>query len=371
VVRWGFWKETLQKWANEGHITKEQADGWELRGSKYDTEIGEKLGFDFNWDNMFIPINSVSLQMLHPVFEYKLIKELPNGIRHVLNEEGVIVMESPSAKGIPPEIEYTLKDRISWEENYKPRLKFSQDILDKALVQTVERKMIRFDSGGKEFLQKNNREFHCILYAGSIMGRIRNWLGLENFSILPVDDPVLFREMVDVVAEMGYQSVKAALESGVKVDIIHFWEDLCCKNGPLVSPKIFQEIAVPYYSRIVDLAQRYDIDLISVDCDGVIDALIPTWVNSGINVMFPIEVGTWGGTIKEMRDKFGKQLRGVGGMKKSVFAEDKTAVDEEIERLKQLVELGGYIPCPDHWISPDAKWDNVRYYCDRMHRVFD
>ena len=32
----------------------------------------------------------------------------------------------------------------------------------------------------------------------------------------------------------------------------------------------------------------------------------------------------------------------------------------EIERLKPLVDLGGYIPCPDHRIAPDAKFDLVR-----------
>ena len=55
--------------------------------------------------------------------------------------------------------------------------------------------------------------------------------------------------------------------------------------------------------------------------------------------------------------------RGVGGMRKAV-------VKAEIEHLKPFVELGGYIPFPDHHISPDAKWDNVRYYCDRMHEIF-
>jgi len=39
-------------------------------------------------------------------------------------------------------------------------------------------------------------------------------------------------------------------------------------------------------------------------------------------------------------------------------------------RLKPLVALGGYIPCPDHRIAPDAKFENVRYYCDRMRKVF-
>jgi uroporphyrinogen decarboxylase len=60
----------------------------------------------------------------------------------------------------------------------------------------------------------------------------------------------------------------------------------------------------------------------------------------------------------------------VGGGNKTVFAFDRGAIDAEIERLKPLVELGGYIPCPDHRIAPDAKWDNVRYYCDMMSKVF-
>ena len=57
-------------------------------------------------------------------------------------------------------------------------------------------------------------------------------------------------------------------------------------------------------------------------------------------------------------------------MNKTVFAFDRAAIDAEIGRLKPLVELGGYIPCPDHRIAPDAKWDNVRYYCDRMREAF-
>ena len=58
-------------------------------------------------------------------------------------------------------------------------------------------------------------------------------------------------------------------------------------------------------------------------------------------------------------------------MNKNVFSRDRAAVDAEIERLKGLVALGGYIPCPDHRIAPDAKWDLVRYYSDRARRAFE
>ena len=57
-------------------------------------------------------------------------------------------------------------------------------------------------------------------------------------------------------------------------------------------------------------------------------------------------------------------------MNKNVFSGDYASVDTEIERFKPLIELGGYTPCPDHRIAPDAKWDNVRYYCNKTRGVF-
>lgn len=29
-------------------------------------------------------------------------------------------------------------------------------------------------------------------------------------------------------------------------------------------------------------------------------------------------------------------------------------------------ELGGYVPCPDHRIPPEAKWENVVYYTEQL-----
>ena len=114
---------------------------------------------------------------------------------------------------------------------------------------------------------------------------------------------------------------------------------------------------------------QYGVDIISLDCDGWIDHLIPIWLENGVNTMFPIEVGTWNASIAPWREKYGKKILGVGGMNKNVFSKDRQAVDEEIERLKKLIALGGYIPCPDHRIAPDAKYELVQYYCDKMQHL--
>jgi uroporphyrinogen decarboxylase len=121
---------------------------------------------------------------------------------------------------------------------------------------------------------------------------------------------------------------------------------------------------------MTDLLKKHGIDIVSLDCDGKIDALIPTWFENGVNTMFPIEVGTWDASIAPWREQYGKGLRGIGGMDKKVFAGDRDDVEREIERLKPLVALGGFIPCPDHRIPPDGKWETIRYYTQRMREVF-
>ena len=185
-----------------------------------------------------------------------------------------------------------------------------------------------------------------------------------------IDDEPLFDEIIDTVGELVFQGVKHILDSGAKFDFAHFWEDICFKNGPLINPETFAAKVGPHYRRITDYIRGCGIDIISVDCDGFIDTLIPTWFENGVNTMFPIEVGTWDASIKPWREKYGRELRGVGGMNKLVFSRDRSAIDAEIERLKPMVEMGGYIPCPDHRIAPDAEWDTVRYYCDNMRKTF-
>ena len=363
VVHFGFWRETLLKWASEGHLTQHEAERWG-DGNPTDAVVSAKLGFDFNYYSCFHPKTGVK-----PGFESKVLKTFPDGSQHVLNSLGVVILQNADAQGIPSEIEHLFKGRKEWEEHYKHRLQFTPDRVTTAPARAGD-KMLRFDQGGLDFLKKDDRTYPYGLHCGSLFGVIRNFVGMENTAYLYVDDEPLFDEIIETVGELCYQCVRTTLETGAKFDFAHFWEDICYKSGPLISPPVFAEKVGPHYKRITKLVNSYGLNIVSLDCDGCIDALLPIWLENGVNTMFPIEVGTWDASIGPWREKYGRDLRGVGGTRKYIFAQDRVAVDAEIERLKPLVELGGYIPCPDHRISPDAKWDNVRYYCDRMHAVY-
>lgn len=348
VVSFGFWTQTLRKWRDEGHISPEKVYDRPMADLEYD-EINKMLGFDFNWHSLY----GISQYLLDPLFEQDVLEEYPDGKQKMLDVEGNIILTRPGEASIPSEIGHTLVNRESWETYYLPRLSYGAEKLDQELFGSLKK-------------DNDTRENPRGLFCGSMLGRVRNWLGLENLTYMWYDEPELFTDIVNTVGELMYRQTKNILELGVKFDYSHFWEDICGNDGPLVGLDVLRELAGPHYRRISELLKQHGIDIVSVDCDGCIDHMVPIWLENGLNTMFPIEIGYWNASITPWREQYGKNLRGVGGVDKRIFGMDYAAIDKEIERIKPMIAAGGYIPCPDHRIPPDAKWENVQYYCDKM-----
>ncbi len=114
----------------------------------------------------------------------------------------------------------------------------------------------------------------------------------------------------------------------------------------------------------------YGTDIIMLDSDGDSRPLIPGWLESGVNVAFPLEVGTWNNDPIAARKQFGKELRIAGAFSKRILAAGKEAIDAEIDRLAPLVEAGGFIPFCDHRVPPDVSLDDYLHYVRRAKEVW-
>jgi uroporphyrinogen decarboxylase len=363
IMHFGFWQETLEKWVEEGHLAQEEIASIlnrgnnSMDGSEAELKIAQKLGFDDNFLVFTGQKGGWANAPLWPVFEEKAVRQLDSDHFVKIDRDGVYVKTRNGAVSIAEEIDHSAKDRESWEKNYVPRLAWDDDRLDMEKINTL--------------IETNDtRDRHTCVYCGSLFGKLRNYWGIVEISYLQADDPDLFDQCINDIAEVCFMLTKKTLETGVKLDFAHFWEDICYNHGPLVQPELFREKVGPGYRRIADECAKHGIDIVSVDCDGYINDLVPAWLDNGVNTMFPVEYGAWEYDFETMRKKFGKELRGVGNIKKNALAQDKKAVDHEVERAKRLVDLGGFVPCPDHRIAPDAEWDLTRYYCDKMREAF-
>lgn len=351
AVHFGYWAELLVEWAGQGHLSMETAKSWG-DGNAADREIDKLLGWDFNYYNC-----SGSRNGLSPVFEHKVIERLPDGFVRVQNACGLIERMREGAEGIPAEDDYLLKDREAWETLYKPKLQFSAE-------------RVPFDYYNAQYNEKFDKEDRPRgIMLGSLLGEIRNMVSVVGMSYLIGDDYDLFREIVDTYAELQYRCAAGILSTKARFDYGHYWEDVCFKNGPLISPVMFEDLFSGHYKKRNELCRKNGIDLISLDCDGDIVRLAPIWYDCGVRVMFPIEVGSWGGNILTIREKSNPGMMGVGGMDKTVLRKDKKAVDAEIERLKPLIASGHYLPCPDHRLMPGTKWELTQYYIEKIKKV--
>ena len=129
----------------------------------------------------------------------------------------------------------------------------------------------------------------------------------------------------------------------IEVDLGFGWEDICGKSGPLVSPAIFAKCVAPGYRKIRNKLEEYGVTLYGIDSDGDVSLLVGPWLEAGVNLQFPIEVGVWKGDALAFRRQYGKDLRIVGNFAKLALEESHQAVESEITRLLPLMKEGGIL----------------------------
>jgi uroporphyrinogen decarboxylase len=131
---------------------------------------------------------------------------------------------------------------------------------------------------------------------------------------------------------------------------------------------MFREFLQPGYRRVMEAAKKRGCALSIVDSDGNPHDLVPNWLEEGVNIMFPLEV-TAGVDAFAWRREFGRNLRLKGGIAKAPLVQGGKAIDRELERIKPLLEQGGYMPHLDHLVPPDISFKNYMDYIEKKRRL--
>lgn len=197
---------------------------------------------------------------------------------------------------------------------------------------------------------------------------LRNWMGTERLSYLWYDDPGLIEQALDCLTDFALGLLEPAL-SRVRFDFYYIHEDLAGKGGPLIGPNLFTRFLLPHYRRFVDFLKDHGVRVVLVDTDGNFEALIPTFLEAGVDGFGPIEVAAGMDPVR-LRRECGKSFCMVGGVDKREVARGRRAIDALMDEVvAPLVEDGGFIPTIDHAIPPDVSYDDFRYYLDRKRQV--
>jgi hypothetical protein len=332
VVHWACWPETLERWYEEG--------------LPRDADIHQFLGVTPQWTAPGVDLG------LFPHFEEEVLEETDE-YRIFRDQSGVILQDWKHKSCIPHYIDFTLKTAADWPE-YKKRLQPDPARIPADLDAQIQ---CGVQSG-----------LPMVAWTASLMGWLRDWMGVENMSYLFYDDREVYADMVDTIADLVCWGLDQTLPKA-QYDMGFGWEDICGRSGPLVSPNIFDECVAPGYRKIRAKLEEYGIKLYGIDSDGEISALIGHWLEAGVNVQFPIEVGPFKGDALAYRKKYGKELRVIGNFDKLTLEKGRDEVEAELTRLMPLMKEGGFMMMPDHLITPGVSLEMYRWFLDRWSRI--
>ncbi|MBU4199964.1 MAG: hypothetical protein KKG09_01845 [Verrucomicrobia bacterium] len=212
------------------------------------------------------------------------------------------------------------------------------------------------------------RNYPLGVSCGSMIGKIRDMLTFEGLAYAVYDYPDMVEDMVETCCTLVEDFLDQVL-AHIDFDFASGWEDICFKNGPIVSVDFFKNVVTPRYKRIHRKLKAAGIDIWYMDCDGDVRPILPYFMEGGINCLFPFEVNGCAHPAVLLKE-YDKDLRIMGGVDKLELGKGPKAIQAYLKTLIPLVERGGYIPFCDHRCPPNVKPEDYLYYLDLKEQMF-
>jgi hypothetical protein len=336
-MEFGYWDENFQLWdifVKNGITNNEEADIF------------------FNFDTFKVLSGNI---WMSPPFAHKVIRETET-TRILINEDGLMAeVPQDGHDTIPHYIKASIVTPADWKRAKEER--FRRD--DPARIVDIE---------ALKQAHPPDRDYPLGVDCGSMIGRIRNMLTFEGLAYAIYDYPDMLEDMVETACVLVEDWLCQVLPH-IDFDFASGWEDICFKNGPIVSVDFFKNVVMPRYKRISEKLRAHGIELWYTDCDGDVRPLLPYFLEGGINCLFPYEVNSCSHP-GELLAEYGKELRIMGGVDKLELGKGKAAIKAYLETLVPVVERGGYIPFCDHRCPPNVTPEDYLYYLDLKEEMF-
>ena len=336
-MEFGYWNENFTKWdifVENGITDNEEADRF------------------FNFDRIAGVAGCI---WMHPPFPQETIEETET-TKVIRNVDGLLAeVPKDGHDTIPHYLGSSITTPDDWRRVKEERFNAADG----------DRKV---DVNAIKKSHPPDRDYALGVGCGSMIGRIRDMLTFEGLAYACHDYPDMVEDMVETACVLAEDFLEQVLGE-IDFDFATGWEDICFKNGPIVSLGFFRDVVMPRYRRIGDRLHAHGIDLWYTDCDGDVRLLLPFFMEAGINCLFPFEVNSCC-QPGELLDQYGTDLRIMGGVDKIELAKGPEAIKRYLESLVPYVERGGYIPFCDHRCPPNVKPEYYLYYLDLKEEMF-
>lgn len=269
--------------------------------------------------------------------------------RVVKTSDGAIRRVLPGVNSTPHYLDFTIKTRADWDK-VKDRMVPDLGRVPQSTIDWL-----------KEIGEKRHA-WACVCVGGGF-GRTVEMMGMEQALEMTALDPEWTMDMYETITDFNIGMLKLLREAGIRMDGIHYADDIAFKNGPLISPRAFRELIEPCLSRVCDYVHGFG-GHVFFHTDGLMTQLIPGMIEAGVDIIDPLEVKA-GMDLADLKEKFGRSLVWEGNIDARVlYYGTKEDIEAEVKRKLSLFPDGGYIYRLDGPITDEASYDNYRWLID-------
>lgn len=331
------WGATLKRWTDEGHIKP---------GEDVEAHFGQDMR-SAGW------LNSVA----NLDFESVTLEETEETVLR-LDGNGATLRLHKLHDSTPEHVDFTIKERKSWEEFAKPYL------------MEVDRRRIDFASYRtiRDLAKKEDKFFNW----GGVgpFEQMHPVCGHEYMLMGMADDPDWVKDMVNTYADMTIRHMELLFAEEGAPDGFFFYEDMGFKNRPFMSPAMYGDIVQPGHKQLFDYAHSMGCPVIVHSC-GYVEPLVPGMIEAGMDCLQAMEVKA-GMDLPTLFAKFGDKIAFYGGLDvRTLINNDFEAIDRELTtKITPVIKGGGgYILHTDHSEPPEINYETMWHFVKKGKEV--
>ncbi len=230
------------------------------------------------------------------------------------------------------------------------------------------------DPGRYEGMAERAAELMTRRQVAYVLGRnapgvfeIALWMrGFENFYADMLLNRPLAEALLDTICEIKMRYWARALELvGPQVMIVSEADDLASQDRCLCNPDLYRQLLKPRHTRLFAFIRRQaraPVKIFYHSC-GAVAPLIPDLIESGIDILNPVQVSAAGMDTRDLKRQFGRDLTFYGGgvdTQRVLPRGTPAEVREEVRRrVEDLAPGGGFIFNTVHNIQADVPPENI------------
>lgn len=243
-----------------------------------------------------------------------------------------------------------LRDQSSFRRHYDPddSSRYERNFVERSRRLAGEGRVLYVDASGGGLLQ---------------MLGVGDWESFTAACFALVERSEFVEDLVHRTTDFYCTCLERVL-SKVPVDYASFYEPIASNAGPVISPDMFNQFALPGYKQVIGLLKKFDVPLrIFCTTGGNLTSLLPSLIDVGINCLWISNIRSTGMEYDSIRHTLGPDVALIGGIDSSALSRDEAAVRRVVEEtVPPLLESGHYLPCLDDRPRSNVPFSHYRLY---------